>query len=108
MVPEKEIVQILRKHFDGDDSFIGQWARGNGFDIEKFNAFKMDLKASKDLFKELPDSFLDICRIIIDVPLLLRNALSVNDPAEHIKIDSAIEDFIDIFADNLTVTGKME
>lgn len=108
MVPEKEIAQILRKHFDGDDSFIGQWARGNGFDIEKFNAFKMDLKASKDLFKELPDSFLDICRIIIDVPLLLRNALSVYDPAEHIKIDSAIEDFIDIFADNLTVTGKME
>ena len=40
MVPEKEIAQILRKHFDGDDSFIGQWARGNGFDIEKFNAFK--------------------------------------------------------------------
>lgn len=84
---------------ESSDAFLGTLAAGDGFDTGAFNLFIEKMKSCRLIIAGLPEELRNICMGLIEIPLLMQNAISIVDQADREKFESSIIEVNELFSD---------
>lgn len=97
-INDDEIRQI-GSALESSDAFLGALAAGDGFDVEAFNRFIVEMKSCRSSVAKLPAELRNICMGLIEIPMLMQNSMAIVDQVDREKFESSILEVSELFRD---------